>query len=96
MLQQLQHINYRRSVLKLDDVSPALKLMKGAIRRNFNCKCDLIIYHFPSDTKIPMPGVNDSKQVVTLFIKYVENAIIVLPTKTKPKKFVFVGTNGKR
>jgi PI-3-kinase-related kinase SMG-1 len=51
---------------------------------------------FPSDTKIPMPGVNDSKQVPTLFIKYVENVIIVLPTKTKPKKFVFVGTNGKR
>ncbi|EFX69271.1 hypothetical protein DAPPUDRAFT_228726, partial [Daphnia pulex] len=76
MLQQLQHINYRRSVLKLDDVSPALKLMK--------------------DTKIPMPGVNDSKQVPTLFIKCVENVIIVLPTKTKPKKFVFVGTNGKR
>lgn len=29
MFQQLQHINYRRSVLKLDDVSPALKQMKG-------------------------------------------------------------------
>ncbi len=29
MFQQLQHINYRRSVLKLDDVSPALKHMKS-------------------------------------------------------------------
>ena len=29
MLQQLQHINYRRSVLKLDDVSPALRHMKS-------------------------------------------------------------------
>ncbi|KAK4015632.1 hypothetical protein OUZ56_030607 [Daphnia magna] len=76
MLQQLQHISYRRSVLKLDDVSPALRQMR--------------------DTKIPMPGVNDSKQGSTLFIKSVENVIIVLPTKTKPKKFLFVGTDGKR
>lgn len=29
MLQQLQHINYRRSILKLDDVSPALRQMKS-------------------------------------------------------------------
>lgn len=43
-----------------------------------------------------MPGVNDSKQGSTLFIKSVENVIIVLPTKTKPKKFLFVGTDGKR
>lgn len=30
VLQQLQHINYRRSVLKLDDVSPVLRSVKGA------------------------------------------------------------------
>ena len=29
MLQQLQHISYRRSVIKLDDASPALRAIKG-------------------------------------------------------------------
>ena len=43
-----------------------------------------------------MPGVNGSEQVPTLFVASVENLIIVLPTKTKPKKFVFVGTDGRR
>ena len=47
MLQQLQHIAYRRSVLKLEDVSPALKLMRGlfgttfALRRQWN-RCQII------------------------------------------------------
>lgn len=31
MLQQLQHVNYRRSVIKLEDVSPALKQLKGTV-----------------------------------------------------------------
>lgn len=30
MFQQLQHISYRRSVLKLEDVSPALLTLKGS------------------------------------------------------------------
>lgn len=77
ILQQLQHISYRRSVLKLDDVSPALKQLKG--------------------TRIPMPGVGGDKTTApSLFIQSVENHVLVLPTKTKPKKFLFVGTDGKR
>ena len=33
MFQQLQHVSYRRSVLKLDDASPLLKSLKGKWRR---------------------------------------------------------------
>lgn len=43
-----------------------------------------------------MPGVDGDKQTPTLFIASIENSVVVLPTKTKPKKFLFVGTNGKR
>lgn len=43
-----------------------------------------------------MPGVDDQRQMATLFIRSIDNVVVVLPTKTKPKKFVFVGSNGKR
>lgn len=41
------------------------------------------------DTAIPMPGVSG---MVT--IAGVSNAVLVLPTKTKPKKLVFVSNKG--
>ena len=46
-----------------------------------------------------MPGVGGDKTTAcrwTLFIESVENYVLVLPTKTKPKKVLFVGTDGKR
>ena len=76
MFQQLQHVNYRRSVLKLEDMSPSLHQLKG--------------------TRIPLPGVDGDKKEAALFINSIENHVIVLPTKTKPKKFIFSGSDGKR
>ena len=48
------------------------------------------------DTCVPMPGVGCEQQVVSVRIQSVENHVVILPTKTKPKKFIFVGSNGKR
>lgn len=39
--------------------------------------------------------VND-KTAANLYLSAVENTVVVLPTKTKPKKFIFVGSDGKR
>lgn len=46
------------------------------------------------DTSIAMPGLitNNNGQMIT--IKHVENIVQVLPTKTKPKKLVFRGSDG--
>lgn len=47
------------------------------------------------NTAISMPGVdNDTRHSVN--IKAVDNVVHILPTKTKPKKLVFHGSNGKR
>lgn len=46
-----------------------------------------------TDTGIPMPGVlSGDCKVVT--IKSVDNVVQILPTKTKPKKLVFHGSDG--
>ncbi|XP_015595300.1 serine/threonine-protein kinase SMG1 [Cephus cinctus] len=45
------------------------------------------------DTRIAMPGVNSmDNKVIT--IKSVDNNVQILPTKTKPKKLVFHGSDG--
>ncbi|KRY22649.1 Serine/threonine-protein kinase SMG1 [Trichinella patagoniensis] len=44
------------------------------------------------DTMIPIPGVFENDQPV--MIKSVCAEVKILPTKTKPKKFSFVGSNG--
>ncbi|KAL1239087.1 Serine/threonine-protein kinase [Trichinella pseudospiralis] len=44
------------------------------------------------DTMIPVPGVFENDQPV--MIKTVCAEVKILPTKTKPKKFSFVGSNG--
>ncbi|KAJ6638202.1 Serine/threonine-protein kinase Smg1, partial [Pseudolycoriella hygida] len=47
------------------------------------------------NTAISMPGVdNDTRS--SLNIKAVDNVVHILPTKTKPKKLVFHGSDGKR
>lgn len=47
------------------------------------------------NTAISMPGVdNDTRHSVN--IKAVDNVVHILPTKTKPKKLVFHGSDGKR
>lgn len=45
------------------------------------------------NTVISMPGLQ-SKSPVTIVA--IENMVSVLPTKTKPKKLVFYGSNGKK
>lgn len=45
------------------------------------------------DTMIAMPGVTSSKTTVT--ISHVSNVVNILPTKTKPKKLVFYGSDGQ-
>lgn len=46
------------------------------------------------DTAITMPGVVSSSPGQMITITSIDNSIIVLPTKTKPKKLVFHGSDG--
>jgi PI-3-kinase-related kinase SMG-1 len=46
------------------------------------------------NTVIAMPGLGTAGQIVT--IESVSNTVQILPTKTKPKKLVFKGSDGKR
>ncbi|XP_013115511.2 serine/threonine-protein kinase Smg1 isoform X1 [Stomoxys calcitrans] len=46
------------------------------------------------NTTISMPGV-DTYEKPAVFIKSVESTIYILPTKTKPKKLSFCGSNGQ-
>ena len=43
-----------------------------------------------------MPGVACDKKEMTLTVRSIENVAMVLPTKTKPKKLIFIGSDGKR
>nr|NVI76398.1 no-on-and-no-off transient C [Cucujiformia] len=45
------------------------------------------------DTMIAMPGLTSSK--TTVRISHVSNVVSILPTKTKPKKLVFYGSDGQ-
>ncbi|XP_042907666.1 serine/threonine-protein kinase SMG1 isoform X2 [Parasteatoda tepidariorum] len=45
-------------------------------------------------TVIPMPGIN--KQFGGVTVQSVHNVVSVLPTKTKPKKLAFIGSDGQR
>ncbi|KAM3958581.1 LOW QUALITY PROTEIN: serine/threonine-protein kinase Smg1 [Aphomia sociella] len=47
------------------------------------------------NTVITMPGVHTNQRTVRVTIKSVENNVSILPTKTKPKKLVFYGSDGK-
>lgn len=46
------------------------------------------------NTVIPMPGINKPSGVVT--IQSVHHVVHILPTKTKPKKLAFIGSDGHR
>jgi len=50
--------------------------------------------HSLRNTVIAMPGLGTAGQIVT--IESVSNTVQILPTKTKPKKLVFKGSDGKR
>ncbi|XP_052759875.1 serine/threonine-protein kinase SMG1-like [Mya arenaria] len=50
--------------------------------------------HALRNTVIAMPGLGTAGQIVT--IESVSNVVQILPTKTKPKKLVFKGSDGKR
>ncbi|XP_055937546.1 serine/threonine-protein kinase SMG1-like isoform X2 [Argiope bruennichi] len=45
-------------------------------------------------TVIPMPGINKASGVVT--VQSVHSTVSILPTKTKPKKLAFIGSDGHR
>ncbi|XP_064478014.1 serine/threonine-protein kinase SMG1-like isoform X2 [Ornithodoros turicata] len=45
-----------------------------------------------SDSQVPMPGCDDGQVCVTAVLR----AIQVLPTKTKPKKLAFQGSDGRK
>ncbi|XP_035229827.1 serine/threonine-protein kinase SMG1-like, partial [Stegodyphus dumicola] len=45
-------------------------------------------------TVIPMPGINKASGVIT--VQSVHNIVSILPTKTKPKKLAFIGSDGQR
>jgi PI-3-kinase-related kinase SMG-1 len=44
-------------------------------------------------TSIPLPGKDGGHQCT---IYSISNSLLVLPTKTKPKKLMFMGSNGRR
>lgn len=49
------------------------------------------------NTAISMPGVENSSDTTKfIYIKSVNNIVHILPTKTKPKKLAFHGSDGKR
>lgn len=48
-----------------------------------------------SQTAISMPGIDCTKKQ-QIFICSVDNLVQILPTKTKPKKMMFYGSNGRR
>lgn len=47
------------------------------------------------DTVITMPGLHTNQRTVRITIKSIENNVAILPTKTRPKKLVFYGSDGK-
>ncbi|XP_037869832.1 serine/threonine-protein kinase SMG1 isoform X2 [Bombyx mori] len=47
------------------------------------------------NTVITMPGVHTNQRTVRVTIRSVENNVAILPTKTRPKKLVFYGSDGK-
>ncbi|XP_053606534.1 serine/threonine-protein kinase SMG1 isoform X2 [Plodia interpunctella] len=47
------------------------------------------------NTVITMPGVHTNQRAVRVTIKSVENNVAILPTKTRPKKLIFYGSDGK-
>ncbi|CAB3222044.1 unnamed protein product [Arctia plantaginis] len=47
------------------------------------------------NTVITMPGVHTNQRAVRITIKGVENNVAILPTKTRPKKLIFYGSDGK-
>ncbi|XP_055371499.1 serine/threonine-protein kinase Smg1 [Condylostylus longicornis] len=47
------------------------------------------------NTVISMPGVETGRED-PIYIKSVDNAVNILPTKTRPKKLAFYGSNGKK
>lgn len=47
------------------------------------------------NTVITMPGVHTNQRTVRVTIKSVENNVAILPTKTRPKKLMFYGSDGK-
>lgn len=47
------------------------------------------------NTVITMPGVHTNQRAVRVTIKAIENTVAILPTKTRPKKLVFNGSDGK-
>ncbi|XP_063623902.1 serine/threonine-protein kinase SMG1 [Cydia splendana] len=48
-----------------------------------------------NNTVITMPGVHTNQRTVRVTIKSVENNVAILPTKTRPKKLVFCGSDGR-
>ncbi|CAK1585847.1 unnamed protein product [Parnassius mnemosyne] len=47
------------------------------------------------NTVITMPGLHTNQRTVRVTIKSVENNVAILPTKTRPKKLIFYGSDGK-
>ncbi|XP_030567455.1 serine/threonine-protein kinase Smg1 [Drosophila novamexicana] len=46
--------------------------------------------------RISMPGLDAQDQLQPVLIESVESAVCILPTKTKPKKVAFYGSNGQK
>lgn len=49
-----------------------------------------------TSTNISMPGVFPTNDNESIYIQSVDDTIQILPTKTKPKKLAFYGSDGKR
>ncbi|CAK1544820.1 unnamed protein product [Leptosia nina] len=47
------------------------------------------------NTVITMPGLHTNQRTVRITIKSIENNVAILPTKTRPKKLIFYGSDGK-
>lgn len=80
LIQQRVHKRMNHT-LRMSDISPILANMR--------------------DTQISMPGLlppssNCDSEASAVYIQSVDEIVQILPTKTKPKKLVFYGSDGKR
>ncbi|XP_050301026.1 serine/threonine-protein kinase SMG1 [Anthonomus grandis grandis] len=84
-----------------DSLSPLKQLQKKFQqkfhkRASYSLKMQDIspVLHSVKDTLIAMPGIaTNEKKTVT--ISHVSNVVSILPTKTKPKKLIFYGSDGQ-
>ncbi|CAG9824418.1 unnamed protein product [Phaedon cochleariae] len=87
--------NPQQSLLPLKQIQKKFQ-QKFHKRASYSLKMQDIspVLHAMKDTVIAMPGLA-SKAKKNITISHISNTVSILPTKTKPKKLVFYGSDGQ-